>query len=431
MAEAEGSRNTWVIPVVIVVVIIVIAIIIIVILITLETEDIGKTCTSTSDCRLGLICATDGTCKVANGDPCETADQCASGVCTDFICQTVPPPNVPCTATGAAPCASGEVCDATSGRCVSNLGGFCLINNDCVQPAVCVAPVVSGATGIEGICLGKANAVCTADSQCLSGTCNIPTGGTTVGLDCMSTTPVNQTFCVESGLSRTEKATNFRTPSPRPIEEPFRETRKNTVTSRVDIKQSPVIDVTNYSDSTLALTQDGRIIRETGHKGEMEMVANNVRLKRLEAFNGTLYGVSVDGRVFALNNDTFRTRKWHWNLAPFPTGVTHTSATLNGKHFWVQTDTTGILYDRNLNIVEREDTRNRKRVYGDNRDLYIDINTRDNTAVMHPNGTGISNVAGAVITHEDKVKVLKPSQSNKYSDIRLVNWQPAFIRRVL
>lgn len=480
MAEAEGGRNKWLIPVIVVVVIIVIAIIIIIILITLAEEDIGKKCTSNSDCRIGLVCATDGTCKLSDDDPCETSDQCASGFCTDGFCTSGTGTNTSCSATGAPPCASGEVCDATSGRCVSNLGGFCLLNNDCVQPAICTAPIVNGATGIQGICLGTTGAACSADSQCLSGTCNIPSGGSTgtciaptaadianarngglmasmntasmatplatrlvpspalvstpavrVGMDCMSTTPINQTFCVESGLSRTERVINFHTPSPREVEAPFRETRKNIVTSRVDTKQSPVIDVTNYSDSTLALTQDGRIIRETDHRGGMEMVANNVRLKRLEAFNGTLYGVSVDGRVFALNNDTFRTRKWHWNLTPFPSGVTHTSATLNGKHFWVQTNDRGILYDRDLNIVERQDTRNRKRVYGDNRDLYIEINTRDHAAVLQPNGTEISNVAGAVITHDDKVKILKPNEMNKYSDIRLVNWQPAYIRRVL
>lgn len=472
MAEAEGTSNSWVIPVVIVVVIILIAIIIIVILIAVETEGVDADCSESKRCREGLVCSR-GKCKIKTGDICETDDQCASGDCgLDFVCVAGTGAGSHCAATGAPPCTSGEVCDATSGRCVSTLGNPCLLNNDCVQPAICVPFSMTGTVSSAGICLGATGAVCTADTQCLSGVCN-PSGGSTGTCSAptsaslpartpavtpmanmllpgqtlapapavrmgrttrgLATTPVNQTFCVESGLSRTERAINFRTPSPQELEAPFKKIHKDMVMSRVDTKQSPVIDVTNYSNVTLALTQDGRIIRERddGDDGKMELVANNVRLRRLEGFNGTLYGVSVDGRVFALNNDTFRTRKWTWNLTSFPTGVVHTSATLGGKHFWVQTPDTGLLYDRGLNIVERHNTTDRKRVYGDNRHLYIDIDLTNNTAVLQPNGDEISNVAGAVITHDDKVKILKPSQTAQYSDIRLVRWKPTFIRRVM
>lgn len=480
MAEPDNSRNKWVIPLVAVVVMILIAIIIIVILISLDTEGVSADCSADQPCKTGLVC-TRGKCKIANGDFCETDDQCASGNCKDFFCVTATGPSNNCAATGAAACPSGEVCDASSGKCLSTLGNPCTLNNDCVQPSVCViAPIppssaaTTANTQSPGICLGSSGAVCTTDTQCLSGVCNIPSGGSTgtcstptsttlpartsepstmtntllpgrsmtpapsfrVGRTSfgMETTPVNQTFCVESGLSRTERAVNFRTPSPQELEAPFKKIHKDMVMSRVDTKQSPVIDVTNYSNVTLALMQDGRIIRERDDNrrdDNIELVANNVRLKRLEAFFGTLYGVSVDGRLFALNNDTFRTRKWTWNLTPFPSGVVHTSATLDGNHFWVQTKDTGFLYDRDLNIVERHNTTDRKRVYGDNRRLYVDINLRNNTAMLHPNGDRIDNVAGAVITHDDKVKILKPSQTAQYSDIRLVRWKPTFIRRVV
>ena len=483
MSDGDGSNNNkWLIPVMIVVGIILLGIVVLIILIVLNNEGVDSDCTKSSDCKEGLVCTQSGKCKKKNGQNCEFDDQCASGECSissGFICVSPTGSSSNCAATGAAPCKSGEICDISKGvnnaRCVSTLGNPCILNNDCIQPAVCV-PVIPSPTGppTSFVCLGTTGAVCTTDSDCLSGTCNTNGGttGTCSGVssstslqdrnsrtqlgttllpgismaptpgvsfrntfrDNLGTTPVNQTFCLESGLSRTERAINPDTPSPQEVENPFQKIRKDMMMSRGDTKQSPVIDVTNYSNATLALTQDGRIITEKGNRNKKkirELVANNVKLIRLESFNGTLYGVSVDGRVFALNNDTFNTRKWHWNVAPFITGVVHTSVTLDGKHFWVQTPDTGILYDRNLNIVKRSTKPNRKRVFGENKDLYIDIDLSNNTAVLHPNGTKIENVASAVIDHEDRVKILKPSQTSLFSDIRLVNWKPTFIRKFL
>lgn len=480
MAEvnSSGESRKWLIPVMVVVGLILLGIIILVILLAVENEGVDADCSSNSNCKEGLVCTQAGKCKKKEGERCEFDDQCASGDCSDsFVCVTGTGPLLfSCNSTGAS-CATGEVCETSTGRCVSDLGNPCILSVDCIQPAMCAA-ITSTTSPISPpvfVCLGTSGATCGTGTQCLSGTCNISSGSSTgvcsatsssttplpariqstpLGMtllpgptmnpapavsfrsagfrDNLGTTPVNQTFCVESGLSRTERAVNFHTPSPQEVENPFQKIRKDMVMSRGDTKQSPVIDVTNYSNATLALTEDGRIIRETGDgSGNRDLVANNVRLMRLESFNGTLYGVSVDGRVFALNNDTFNTRKWTWNLAPFPKGVVHTSATLDGKHFWVQTPNMGLLYDRNLTVVKRSEKPNRKRVYGENRDLYIDIDLSNNTAVLHPNGDRIDNVASAVITHEDRVKILKPSQTGLFSDVRLVKWKPTYIRKTL
>lgn len=480
MSDNDEGNKKWLIPVMIILGLIIIGIIILVVLIVIDNEGVDSDCTKDSECKEGLVCTQSGKCKKKNGQNCEFDDQCASGECSissGFICVSPTGSSSNCAATGAAPCKAGEICDISKGvnnaRCVSTLGNPCILNNDCIQPAVCV-PVIPSPTGppTSFVCLGTTGAVCTTDSECLSGTCNTNGGttgtcsgvssstslqdrnsrtqlGTTLlpGLsmvpssgvsfrntfrDNLGTTPVNQTFCLESGLSRTERAVNPNTPSTQEVENPFQKIRKDMVMSRGDTKQSPVIDVTNYSNATLALTQDGRIIRETGNGNRnRDLVANNVKLIRLESFNGTLYGVSVDGRLFALNNDTFNTRKWTWNVAPFPTEVVHTSATLDGKYFWVQTPDTGVLYDRNLNVVKRSTKPNRKRVYGENKDLYIDIDLSNNTATLHPNGTKIENVASAVIDHEDRVKILKTNQTSLFSDIRLVKWKPTYIRKFL
>jgi hypothetical protein len=179
----------------------------------------------------------------------------------------------------------------------------------------------------------------------------------------------------------------------------------------------------------LALREDGKIVKEVGKK--RTLVSNNIRLKRLESFNGILYGISADNRLFSLNNDTFNTQKWSWSLTSLPQGIIHTSATLNGKYFWIQTAQQGILYNRKFQVIDRADTRGIKRIYGNDKDIYIDIDTNSDTAVLQPNGTRINNVISAIITHDNELRTLRPNQASEFSDIRLINWVPTFIKRFM
>jgi len=464
---ADKKNRGWVWALIAVVAFILIAAIIIIVVVALESESIDKPCANDAECNSDrLVCNQDGKCKVKTGDDCEFDDQCASGICSGFVCVSgTGITGTNCSATGGS-CAAGEICDQASGRCLSNYGSTCLVASDCFwQHSVCVIDVTGGTAAPFGICLGGTGAVCNTGADCISGDCMISgatgpgvctapsapslpaqamtllganannglttvrrPGGMFLDTDTMTTPRVNATFNIASAPTRTEMVDDFRTPSPCELRNPFKKIRKDMVIS--DTKQSPVIDVTNYSNSTLALTQDGRIMRET-RDGTRDRVANNVRLVRLESFNGTLYGISADRRVFALNNDTFDTRKWTWTLTSFPVGVTHTSATLNGRHFWVQTNDTGLMYDRKLRVVERVPVRNTKRVYGNDRKTYIEIDTENNTGMLFPNRSRVNNVAGAIITHDNQLKVLKPSQTGLFSDIRLINWTPTYIKRSL
>lgn len=451
--------NGWVWALVAVIAIIIIAAIIIIILVAIESRDVDKPCTSDTDCDTGLVCVS-GRCKKENGQICEFSDQCASGICSDeFRCVSGTGPLI-LLCTSDSECSPGEKCDTTTGKCLSGFRGDCLVSSDCFyKPSVCTGPSGGG----QKICLVTSGGTCANNNDCLSGTCtkavgeslgrcavgtlsssvsftpvtinnNTVTSSPQVGFtmidtDTISTMRTNPTFNVESAPTRAEMVVDFRTPTPQEVDSPFKRIRRDMVMSRGNTKQSPVIDVTSYSNAVLALMKDGNIIRETDD--QRDVVANNIKLKRLESFNGTLYGISVDGRVFSLNNDTFGTRKWMWNLTSFPTGVIHTSATHDGRHFWVQTSTDGLLYDRKLRVKENVDMRGKKRVYGGDKDIYVEIDTQNNTATLQPNNETVRNVAGAVITHDNHLKTLKPSQTRLFSDIRLINWTPAYIKRSL
>nr|QBK91932.1 MAG: transmembrane protein [Pithovirus LCPAC304] len=464
---AKESSNGWIWALVAVIAVIIIAAIIIIVLVAIESEGVDAVCGGTGDkCKTGLTCVS-GKCKKKDNEICDFDDQCASNICTDFKCVAPPTPVFPpCSATN--PCTGTEICNIAEGKCKADFNEPCNVASDCFyKPAVCTGPA-----GLLTCRVGTGG-TCTQNTDCVSNNCvNAPTGtcgpasdspgpafspppantllmgGNGMSMNGVSMVPrsrsildsdrfptprTNNTFNAVSAFSaptQTEMADDFRTPSPRDVKAPFKKIRKDMVMSRGDIKQSPVIDVTSYSNTVLALMKNGNIIRETDEV--RDMVANNINLKRLESFNGTLYGVSVDGRMFKLNNDTFETKKWMWNVASFPTGVTHTSATLNGKHFWVQTADTGLLYDRKMCVVDKETPfKNKKRVYGNDRKTFIEIDLQTNTGMLYPNKSRVKDVAGAIITHENQLKVLRPSQTRLFSDIRLINWTPAYIKRSL
>jgi len=453
----QNNGSFWVWFLVAIVVIIIVVVIIIIALVAFESRNIGKACGPDNLCPSGLTCV-NGKCKLNNGQICETNDQCVSSVCSgfpDFRCVSATgPTGTRCTSDSQCS-GPNEKCNS-QGQCVSGFRGTCNLSSDCFyQPAVCTGP-----SGGPKICLVGTGGTCANDNDCTSGVCNktgendlgvcgtgmnpqtlndqqttfstMPIGmrmvnGIGMGMGEMTTEPTNPTFNVESVPTQAERMVNFHTPVPQEIDSPFKQIRRDMMMSKSTTQQSPVIDVTNYSNSTLALTKNGQIIRETD--GEREIVANNINLRRLEGFNGTLYGISVDGRIFALNNDTFETRKWMWNLAPFPTGVIHTSATHDGKYFWVQTNNTGLLYDRKLKVREKNNMKNKKRIYGNDKDIYVEIDLQSNKATLYPNNAVVEDVSGAVITHDNHLKVLKPSQTRLFSDIRLINWTPAYIKK--
>ena len=446
--------NPAIIILIVITALLVIGALVIVGVVAFAQEDVGKSCTKASECSDdGTFVCLKGKCLKKDGQFCIKDSECASNNCKDASCQGTTPTNACTGSTGTqGSCPTGDLCSA-KGQCLGGIFGPCKNKSDCFyQNAVCQA--LNGSS--TKVCLSGVNGQCTGGTGCASGltccadglckaTCSSaesqlmsafrpsPQRTTFQPSDFLEShlTSTRNTFYADNVLpTRAERMENFGTPPSRVPGAPLKKIRKDMAISRENTNECPVIDVTSYSSSTLALTKDGKIIRESPGK-KREIIANNIRLKRLESFNGTLYGISVEGRVFQLNNDTFDTRKWLWNLSGLPTGINHTSATLDGRHFWVQTDETGLLYDRQFRVVDRAPARNLKRIYGNNKNVYIEIDMLRNVGTLHPDGKQITDVAGAILTHDNQLKVLRPSQTKLFSDIRLVEWTPTFIRKTL
>ena len=213
-----------------------------------------------------------------------------------------------------------------------------------------------------------------------------------------------------------------------------------------DYRHSAVIDVCSYSNATLFLLEDGNIIREIideesdllkrqsddirdEKKSLRQRATNNVKLIRITSFDGYLYGVGIDNKLYTLPNSHFLTCNWLWNLAEWaPTDIKHISSTHDFSHLWIQTNTLGYLYSNPSNLVSKTPYMNLKRVYGRDVQHYIDIDAKNYTATTHPDGTIVYNVYNAALSYYDEVVAIHPADHNEYRGITIVNWRPYYIR---
>jgi len=198
------------------------------------------------------------------------------------------------------------------------------------------------------------------------------------------------------------------------------------------IGHSPVIDVCSYSNATIFLLEDGNIICEMDQNEKNKRryrASNNVRLIRITSFNGYLYGVGFDQRLYTLPNNLFPTTIWLWNLVDWsPTNIKTISSTYDTSYLWIQTDSMGYLYNAPGVIKSQSTISGFKRVYGRDVNHYIDIDINKYIATVHPGNVLVNNVYDGVLSYYDEVIAIHPSEQNEYHGITIVNWRPYYIR---
>jgi hypothetical protein len=104
---------------------------------------------------------------------CTSDDGCGDRVCDGGLCVDAPEPEC----SSDVECASGELCDLTSGSCVPEPEPGCSSDADCDTGELCDAP--------SGECVAAPPAPCTTDTDCDTGElCELATG------DCVPAPPV-------------------------------------------------------------------------------------------------------------------------------------------------------------------------------------------------------------------------------------------------
>lgn len=184
-----------------------------------------------------------------------------------------------------------------------------------------------------------------------------------------------------------------------------------------------VVDITTYSTALIVLLHDGSLIRD--NNDVKVKISSNLRMERLEVFGGYIYGIS-EGILYKLSSDIFKDTKYIWSpIKAAPTGITHISATLDGKRLWLQAKGKGYIYNSSFENLSTVDYPSGRRIYGTDASTYIDI--KDDHGITSK-GESFANITGAVIDYYGHVTTLSREQAQIYSDIRLINWMPYYIR---
>lgn len=191
-------------------------------------------------------------------------------------------------------------------------------------------------------------------------------------------------------------------------------------------KTNPVIDVCTYSNSTIFLLENGNIIKQDTDK---QLITNNVKLNRLVTFNGYIYGTNHNGTLFVMLNVYYNTPNWLWEECLWaPKDITWMSNTHDSKFLWLATDSKGILYDQPDNIIsEVYHNVHNKRIYGKDCHTYLDINIKDMSATLYPNGKIITNIYDGAISYYNDVLIIKPEEKDTYRKIAIINWKPYYL----
>jgi hypothetical protein len=206
-----------------------------------------------------------------------------------------------------------------------------------------------------------------------------------------------------------------------------------------------IVDACSYSNATVYLLQDGDIICEIDsdikteieqrprifHKSETKnryRSSNNIHLVRITTFDGYLYGLGFDKKLYTLPGNFFLTAHWIWKLVPWaPLNITHISSTYDVSYLWIQTFSDGYMYNASGQLLHKMPYKDLKRMYGRTMNHYIDINPMKYNVTVYPENVVLDDIYDAVLSYYDEVIVIHPSERNKYRGITIVNWRPYYI----
>lgn len=189
---------------------------------------------------------------------------------------------------------------------------------------------------------------------------------------------------------------------------------------------SAIVDVCSYSDATVFVLENGNIIYETQTRTR---ITNNVHIRRIASFQGYLYGIGIDRKLYMLSTDYITKSTWQWTWVDWaPLEITHMSCTQNASHLWIQTANHGHLYNAPSVMISKTEISNMRRIYGRDTEHYIEINDTTHAAIQYPSRTVTYNVLDAGLSYYDDLITIDTNQNREYRSVVIVNWKPYYIR---
>lgn len=429
-------------------------------------------CDSTDSCADGLTCI-NGLCKSNIGGPCQKLTDCIpnSTVCLNGVCsdQRLGGPGE------RPPCQRGLVIN--NGICVSQVGGSCRNDTQCIVGARCLdgvcvnqlggvgdpEPCQVGLVVSDGICKLPDGSCCINSSQCISGSlCDINIDSTQVEEGVCRPIPKtgqmctpNANLCQEGDIcSRSIVLDSFGNNLYPQVKE-----------SIIDLTQIiPLKENHNYNSSykhkkddiiVILLLEDGNFISDKNRR--LKFIESEVAMKWIIGFDNDLYGVSSGnvtnnvsvtpdaGLLYKLTNINSGSFIWRWELQTWaPSNITHLSSTTKGQYLWLQSlpiqntsETQGFLYrtptqgekdDGVLNpVLEQTTTLTGLRNYGNTPLSYIEFSPETCKATLFPRRLPLNNVCYGSILPDGSLFKIGEKENNKLALTRVINKSGVYI----
>ena len=201
----------------------------------------------------------------------------------------------------------------------------------------------------------------------------------------------------------------------------------------IHAKDTTVLDAISYSKATLLLRSNGKI-SITEANSQRRTASNSVTLTRLSVFKGYLYGVGNDALLYSLADSHLQGEHWNWSRASWCTEkIAHISTPLDRSILWVQTLTStggiGYLYTEAgpTNTIYQMGAK--KRVYGRDKDHYLELDQGTHTVLLYPEGTQQVGLFDAALNYDGTVAGIPLADYQTYQRVTIVDWKPYFIRR--
>jgi len=181
--------------------------------------------------------------------------------------------------------------------------------------------------------------------------------------------------------------------------------------------------VTHRNGRLLILFSDGQMWSSRPNNGHA-IIESDIHMDDIINFNEVVRGHS-DGIMYTLS--TVTDGKAHWNPeANTPDNIYHWSVTQDGNHLWIQDASRGYLYDRDMNLITDEPM-NKKRIYGENRDIYVNIDTTTGRGTLSFDSVIINDIFDGTFTSDGLVKITSSQKQNGTTSVKNINGSVYYI----
>jgi hypothetical protein len=181
--------------------------------------------------------------------------------------------------------------------------------------------------------------------------------------------------------------------------------------------------VTHRNGRLLILFDDGQMWVSRPNSGHTP-INSDIHMDDITNFNNMVRGHS-DGIMYNLAN--IADGKAYWTQEPnAPDNIYHWSSTQDGNYLWIQDATQGYLYDRNMNLISQEPM-NKNRIYGENIDMFVDIDTTTGQGILSFDSTPINDIFDGTFTPEGLVKITATQRKSGTTVVKNVNGSVYYI----